>query len=389
MLSQTLHSNLTALLPDKDTPYALAYSGGGDSLALLQALAGDPRLKAVLHVDHGLREASAKDAILATLQAESLGRSVEVLKWSPGSVKTGLQAKARRARYRLMGDWCRAHRIDNLVVAHHADDQAETVLMRIDRGTGWRGAAGMRAISYGPVWPELAGITLLRPALSVSRETLRSELGTLRPLQDPSNENLDFARVRARKRLANDPALRADMLSLSRDLAKGRNQSCEVLRDFLDQTSLSHEGQLTVPATIADWQLTALLPAIGGQAGPASLKAVHNCRSDLGSGVSVAIGTGVLAQQSGQTLVLSRDPVAITGRKDGTLSPSAVRLDIGPEPICWDGRFLFSGEAGVVNPERRGHHAGYRVLYGRDVTVRNLVAERLQALTVPDPSLMG
>ena len=108
MLSRTLRAELTRLLPDRNTPYAIAYSGGGDSLALLQALARDRALKGVLHVDHGIREGSARDAVLATLQAEQLGRTVEVLQWEPGDITAGLQDKARRARYGLMGSWCRA-----------------------------------------------------------------------------------------------------------------------------------------------------------------------------------------------------------------------------------------------------------------------------------------
>ena len=387
MLSKVLQPNLLALLPEADTPYALAYSGGGDSLSLLQALASDKRLNAVLHVDHGLREGSAKDAVLATLQAELVGRTVEVLRWDPGDVTSGLQEKARRARYRLMGDWCRQRGIDHLVVAHHADDQAETVLMRVDRGSGWRGAAGMRAVSYGPVWPELAGITLLRPALNVSRETLRSELGSLRPVQDPSNSNRDFTRVRVRQRLSKDPGLRDEMLALAEDMSKGRNRDCDALQTLLDGSALSHEGQLDVPAHLPDWQLQAILPAIGGQSGPVSSRDFTDHRTRLLDGEAVAMGAGVLAQTDKGRLILSRDPVAMTGRKDGSLAPTAIRIEISQTPLCWDGRFLFSGEGGVVNPERRGHHVGYRVLYGRNVSVRNLVAERLQALTKPEVSL--
>ena len=384
MLSRTLRAELTRLLPDRNTPYAIAYSGGGDSLSVLQALARDRALKGVLHIDHGLREGSARDAVLATLQAEQLGRKVEVLRWEPGDITTGMQEKARRARYRLMGSWCRARGIDHLVVAHHADDQAETVLMRVERGSGWRGAAGMSALSYGPVWPELAGITLVRPALELSREALRAELGALRAVQDPSNADPSFARVRARGRLGKQPELRDEMLALAGAMARGRGEDRKALRDIVDACRVSHEGEVSVPDGLSPAHLAALLPAVGGHAGPAEPARAAAALPALDDG-PVALGCGVLAERRADRIQLMRDPVAMTGRRDGTLEPTAVPLDITADPQLWDGRFMFSGRGGTVNPEGRGRHVGFRVLYGRDVVVRNLVAERLRALVRPQP----
>ena len=349
---------------------------------MLAALASDPRLADVLHIDHGLREGSARDAVLATLQAEQLGRTVHVMRWEPEEGASGLQERARRARYGLMGAWCRANGIGHLVVAHHADDQAETVLMRLERGSGWRGAAGMSARSYGPVWPELAGVTLLRPALGLAREALRAELGVLKPVSDPSNDDLSFARVRARQRLASDPSLRSDMLDLCASMARGRAEDRERLRAVLDDASLSHEGQFSVSADVSDAHLAMILPSVGGQGGPAEVAAVRRRRGALADGPA-ALGSGVIGAVEAGRLVLSRDPVAMTGRRDGTLEPTATRMEIGARPALWDGRFLFSGAGGVVNPERRGRHVGFRVLYARDVVVRNLVEERLHALVFP------
>ena len=86
-----------------------------------------------------------------------------------------------------------------------------------------------------------------------------------------------------------------------------------------------------------------------------------------------------MAQWDGEILTLSRDPVAITGRKDRRLAPKAVPMAITGEPFIWDGRFLIHGAAGQIHPERRGAHVGFRILYGRGVRVENLVKARLEA----------
>ena len=387
-MSATIRAELDRLLPDDDTPYALAFSGGGDSLALLKALADDPRLKGVLHVDHGLREESAKEAEFAATLATRLCTTATVLRWEPGEIDSGLQEKARRARYRLMGEWCRAKGVRHLVTAHHADDQAETVLMRLERGSGWRGASGMAATTYAPVWPELAGVWLLRPALGLRKADLTSTLGGHAPVDDPSNANTDFARVQARERLAVDETLRAEMLDLAGAMARGRRHDRERLVADLHGYALSHEGVLTIPRKIGLTSLAALMPIIGGSSGPVDRARLRNRMSVLFSGKPVALGYGTMGQWSDGALTLTRDPVAMTGRKDGTLEPTAVRMEIVRRPRIWDGRFMVSGQGGVLNPERRGHHVGYRILYRRDVTVQNLVEDRLNALLQTDAALM-
>ncbi|GLQ20195.1 tRNA lysidine(34) synthetase TilS [Algimonas porphyrae] len=381
MLSEAVRAHLATRLPDDAPHFALAYSGGGDSLSLLAALKDHPGLKAVLHVDHGLRDSSEREAAMAGLLASQYGWDVTVLTWHPYEPpKTGLQAKARRARYQLMGDYCRRHRLDHLVTAHHADDQAETVLMRLDRGSGWRGAAGMQSRRYGAVWPELAGITLVRPVLSISREALRASTQALSPIEDPSNRDIRFNRIRTRHYLASRPDVRADMLALSADMQAGLARDREHMRRQLRDYHLSHEGLLSVPRLIDAPTLAALAPIIGGQAGPPDRSRIAAHLTSLSAQSRLAIGHGCLAQWDGQRLTLSRDPVAMTGRQDGRQPPTAIRQEIGSAPIVWDGRFLLRGGGGIIQPERRGHHVGYRILYGRDVRIDNLVDRRLQAL---------
>jgi tRNA(Ile)-lysidine synthase len=132
---------------------ALAVSGGSDSVALMTlvaewatARATPPRL-AVLTVDHGLRAGSADEARRVVGWAEARRLAAHVLTWTGAKPSTGIQAAAREARYRLMRQWCDDHGFGPLVTAHTLEDQAETVLMRLARGSGVEGLAAARAAS--------------------------------------------------------------------------------------------------------------------------------------------------------------------------------------------------------------------------------------------------
>ncbi len=179
---------------------AVAVSGGSDSMALLRLVADwqkqprGPRELFALTVDHGLRGESAGEAGQVSVWCKVLGIPHQVLQWRGERPTTGIQAKARAARYDLMSDWCREFRIPVLMTAHTADDQAETVVMRQQRTSTDR--------SLSAIWPEneWRGIKLLRPLLQVRREQLRDFLRGLGQiwLDDPSNANTAFERVRVR-----------------------------------------------------------------------------------------------------------------------------------------------------------------------------------------------
>ena len=130
-------------------PWAVAVSGGGDSLALMHLLHDFARKEGlaapmVLTVDHGLRKSSAGDAKKVVAWARRLGLSARVLTWRGKKPKTGIEAAARNARYRLLGDFLVMHKIGTLFVGHNQDDQAETSLLRLARGSGLDGLAGMQ-----------------------------------------------------------------------------------------------------------------------------------------------------------------------------------------------------------------------------------------------------
>src|SRR5690606_2857459 len=206
VLDQTEFFGLVDRLgPYETAPHvAVAVSGGPDSLALTLLLAEwvhrrGGRLQA-LTVDHGLRPESAEEAASVGRTLMGRGISHRVLKWSGTRPQAGLQEAAREARYALLLDWCSRAGILHLFLAHHLEDQVETFLMRIARGSGRSGLAGMSAIV------ERRGVRLLRPCLGAERDRLRATLANsgLVPLQAPSNQAPRFTRVRVRARL---PAL--------------------------------------------------------------------------------------------------------------------------------------------------------------------------------------
>jgi len=130
---------------------------------------------------------------------ERLGipHSILIAEWEQ-KPESALQERARIERYRLLRRWAKERGISALLTAHHADDQAETFVMRLNRGSGVRGLAGMRAVR------RLGEVDLVRPLLSWRRSELEricADAGA-QPVRDPSNENESFERVRIRKALA-------------------------------------------------------------------------------------------------------------------------------------------------------------------------------------------
>ena len=206
-------------------PIVVAVSGGGDSMALLGLCleqAGGRQVHALI-VDHGLRDGSAQQAEQTAQRCTHMGARAQILTWTPSHQSSAIQERARKARYGLMGQACRVIGAAHLLVGHTQDDQAETIYIRRECGSGWRGLAGMAARQYAPVWPQLYDIHLLRPLLGISRADLRSynQRKGIIWLEDPSNENTDFHRVRARKALIKDRtlggALYEQLLQLGQD----------------------------------------------------------------------------------------------------------------------------------------------------------------------------
>ncbi len=209
--------NLDALIAP-EARVGIAVSGGPDSLALLLlAAAARPGLVEAATVDHQLRAGSREEAQAVRSLCERLEVPHRTLsaQWAEKPL-TAIQERARAERYRLLGEWAEARALAALATAHHLDDQAETLLMRLARGAGVRGLAGMRSVARVPG----SDLPLLRPLLGWRRSELAAICSTagVEAAADPSNEDEQFERVRVRQSLAKtelDPqalALSAEIL---------------------------------------------------------------------------------------------------------------------------------------------------------------------------------
>lgn len=194
---------LVALWPEavdeKSARLGVAVSGGPDSTALLLvAAAALPERVEAMTVDHGLRPESGREAeevaaLCSRLRVPHVSLGIEV---GPGNV----QAEARAGRYAAMASWIAERGLAALATAHHADDQAETLLMRLNRASGVAGLAGARARGQVPG----TDIPLLRPLLGWRRVELGEIVATagIAPAEDPSNTDDKYDRVRIRQALA-------------------------------------------------------------------------------------------------------------------------------------------------------------------------------------------
>lgn len=183
----------------------LAVSGGPDSTALMvlatrwrNSLKTKPKLIAVT-IDHGLREESKREAAEVARLARKLKIGHRTLRWKGRKPATGVQEAARAARYRLLGDAARRAGATHILTAHTLDDQAETVLIRMARGSGLTGLGAMARMSRLPSGGEGA-LTLVRPLLDIPKSRLVATLRAqkINYADDPSNRDPRFTRVRLR-----------------------------------------------------------------------------------------------------------------------------------------------------------------------------------------------
>lgn len=363
---------------------AVAFSGGGDSTALLiRAVARARELGAPLRVfivDHDLQPGARAVAERAHGFAQSIGAAAEILTWRGEKPASGVQASARAARYRLMCEALHARApFGALLLGHTSDDQIETVEMRAARpGARAQTLAGMRAVAPAPVWPEGRGVALLRPLLETSRAALRDELRTAGVdwSDDPANENETFERVRVRNALAHlsveARCARLDAIAAAR--ASERAVADEAAELFEAQMSwrgsvlsLSGEGARALAARLSETDtasqnvaravLAAAAKAVSGEpgAGRGAVTAAEALFMRADAQATSCAGCVFERLRDGGVRI-RRDLGAVLGRADGA---PAVRLQLSEGASgVWDGRYLIGPAPcdGVV--EARAARAG-------------------------------
>lgn len=247
-LLERFRADLEALgWADRDR-IGVAVSGGPDSLALLLlAAAALPGRVRAATVDHRLRPESAAEATEVANICSGLGVAHRVLRleW-PDPPRSNLQARARAARYAALAEWAAGEGLAALATAHHLDDQAETLLLRLARGSGAGGLAGIRAASLVPG----TGIRLLRPLLGWRKAELEAIVAAagLGPARDPANADPRFDRTRARRLLADTSWLSADRLAAAAAHFAQSNESLEwaVRRLWGERASVGPDGAVTI-----------------------------------------------------------------------------------------------------------------------------------------------
>lgn len=368
--------------------FAVAVSGGRDSMALA-VLCSDyaKRVGAevvAFTVDHNLRKGSAETARQCAQWCETLGLSVRILTWRGDKPSTGLQAAARKARYRLLADACTEAGIETLLTAHSAGDQAETVFMRLRRGSGTAGLSAMAdtvriANGAGPA------IGLLRPLLPFTRAQLTASVDNADQayVDDPANDDPTFERVRMRALLAalgeqdllSGEALVRTAVRLSDADSRLRQQEEQLFAAlggcFYRWGGVSLDRIEDTPAQGA--LAARLIYAVSGEDHrPAAPDAAKALRAAHESGAATL--AGALIKQWNGRFWLMREPAAVLGRSGiEPLARSAVE-----GPVLWDGRF-------ILRPSENGKALSVGPL-GRDLAV--LGAKRA-LFNGPDESLMS
>ena len=333
---------------------AVAVSGGPDSLALAflaAAWAAKRRGRIVaLTVDHGLRKNSAGEARTVGRWLRDAGIAHRILTWTGPKPRTGIQAAARAARYRLLSEWCRDQGILHLLVAHTRDDQAETFLLRLDRESGAAGLAAMPAISEEP------DLRILRPLLTVPKARLIATLQARKHgwIEDPSNKNLSFARVEVRQFLSEIGGIAGSasriaprIVRSAGELGLARRARERIIAKFLARAAtvdpsgfieLDHAMIKAAPADIAVESLQRCLLCVSGGGYPPRREKIGNLCAELrsphaaGTFARTLAGCRIILQDSagngGSILICREEPRAA----------SAIAAPAGIS-FLWDSRF--------------------------------------------------
>ncbi|WP_051332277.1 tRNA lysidine(34) synthetase TilS [Cucumibacter marinus] len=331
---------------------ALAVSGGADSLALMILAARwrdtrpEPPAIFVFTVDHGLRAEAAAECAMVLGRAAELGLEAETLHWEEGAAtSTGIQAKARKARYALMKQAMAVRGISHLMTGHHFDDQAETVLMRLARGSGLTGVSGMRGFA------EVEGVSLFRPLLGLRRDELEAivrQKGWL-PAADPSNEDEHYERVRWRKAMPGfaETGLTPERLVLFAGRAARADEALDfyteraftelVAVDGFGCAAIEREALSALPKETCLRLIARVCAEAGGVANAPDLSQIEALCASLCAGVEFA------GETLGGCQILEKDRWVLIHREAGRVSGEEITVSPG-DRLVWDGRFMIALE---------------------------------------------
>jgi len=323
----------------------VAVSGGGDSVALLHLMAGvapdlGHAVRAVT-VDHGLRPESAAEAAAVADLCCRLAVPHTTLRWNRNPSAGNLPDQARRARYDLIAGWAASQGIGQVAVGHTADDQAETVLMGLARTAGLDGLCGMR-----PWWND-RGLRWVRPLLTERRAALRDYLirHAITWVDDPTNDDDHYARIRARKAL---PVLARlgitvdGLATVAANLASARQAVVAALGDAVAQVAQENAGSVAInrpglhalPPEIARRLLIAALRWVGGADYVPRAAAIDRVLAAITEGRDATLA-GCRLRVAATSVHILREPKAIAGL-------------LSPTDQCWDNRWQLDGPHDVA-----------------------------------------
>lgn len=337
---------LARLGPFEPHPHlAVGVSGGRDSMAL--ALLTDEWARdrggvvSALIVDHGLRAQSAAEAEQVATMLRARAIAVEVLRWEGAKPRTAIQEKAREARRALLERWCAQRGVLHLLLAHHADDQAETIAMRAERASGPDGLAGMSAIV------ETADLRVLRPLLAAPRARLAATLAVRRQawIDDPSNLNAAFKRTALRCTVipAVEPAAAVARIVRERRVNSALARHVAIYPEGWAQA----DPQLfTDDHEIGAAALSRLVTSVGGQDYAPRRERVMRLAARLNEGALVRTATlgGCLVAPGRAGISVVREPE----------TAASVDAPLWPGTLVYDRRFVVRWLRGATSGVRLG-----------------------------------
>lgn len=325
---------------------AVAVSGGADSLALAVLLHRWVRARGgtvtALTVDHGLRPGAAAEAVRVGKILGGQGLAHRILRWRGAKPTANVQAAARRARYALLSDWCARRGVLHLALGHQLEDQAETFLLRLGRGSGLDGLAAMPAVTA------TRDVRLLRPLLGIPRARLEATLRRrgLIWIDDPSNRDPAHARVRLRalQPKLTDEGLTPSRLAATADrLGRARAALERTTAAVLACAATAHPagfvrldpGPLAAAAPEVGLRaLSRIAMLVGGQEYPPRLERLERLYGRIVAGV--ATGGPMTGATLGGCRFMPHGGGILVAREPATLSAQPVRAG---ERLVWDHRF--------------------------------------------------